>query len=59
MVPLYQKSPEHWARLMRNTVAFNASFFNTDRMVQQYIRNAYYPAPLLAPVNVTEEALVD
>jgi len=59
VVPLYQKSPEYWARLMRNTVAFNASFFNTDRMVQQYIRNGYYPAPLLAPVNVTEEALVE
>ena len=55
IVPLYQKSPEAWAKLMRTTLAFNGSFFNTDRMMQQYIRTAYYPAPLLAPVHVNEE----
>ena len=29
--------------MMRTTVAFNGSFFNTNRMVKQYTRNAYYP----------------
>ena len=28
-------------RMMRQAVAFNASFFNTHRMVQQYVANAY------------------
>src|SRR5665811_38807 len=42
VVPLYLKSPEAWGNLMRTTVAYNGSFFNTNRMVKQYIRNAYY-----------------
>jgi starch phosphorylase len=32
---------------MRNTLAFNGSYFNTNRMVKQYIRNAYYPVKLI------------
>ena len=43
MVPLYLQAPEKWARLMRTTLAFNGSYFNTNRMVKQYTRNAYYP----------------
>jgi glycogen phosphorylase len=56
-VPLYRDSPEKWARLMRSTLAFNASYFNTNRMVKQYARNAYYPANLVEKkVKVEEEA---
>jgi starch phosphorylase len=47
VVPLYRESPEKWARLMRTTIAFNGSYFNTDRMVRQYTRNAYFPGVLL------------
>jgi starch phosphorylase len=47
VVPLYLDAPEKWARLMRNTLAFNGSFFNTNRMVKQYTRNAYYPVKLI------------
>ena len=43
VVPLYRDAPEKWARLMRTTLAFNGSYFNTNRMVKQYARNAYYP----------------
>jgi hypothetical protein len=43
VVPLYLDAPEKWARLMRTTLAFNGSYFNTNRMVKQYTRNAYYP----------------
>lgn len=32
---------ERWLGVMRQTIAFNASFFNTHRMVQQYATNAY------------------
>jgi len=58
VVPLYLKSPEAWGNLMRNTVAFNGSFFNTNRMVKQYIRNAYYPLTMVEHVQVEEPAAV-
>ena len=54
VVPLYLKSPEAWGHLMRTTVAYNGSFFNTNRMVKQYIRNAYYPISLVQPAAVEE-----
>jgi starch phosphorylase len=47
VVPLYLAAPERWARLMRNTLAFNGSYFNTNRMVRQYARNSYYPVKLI------------
>jgi len=59
IVPLYRETPEKWARLMRNTIAFNGSYFNTNRMVKQYTRNAYYPVNLLESAKVVEEAFAD
>jgi glycogen phosphorylase len=59
VVPLYLDSPEKWARLMRTTLAYNGSYFNTNRMVKQYTRNAYYPVKLIEPVKVEEEAFAD
>ncbi|MDR3727057.1 MAG: alpha-glucan family phosphorylase [Terracidiphilus sp.] len=56
VVPLYVQAPEKWARLMRSTVAFNGSYFNTNRMVKQYIRNSYYPAKLIEQTKEVEEA---
>jgi starch phosphorylase len=47
VVPLYLAGREQWARLMRTTLAFNGSYFNTNRMVKQYVRNAYYPQKLI------------
>ena len=47
VVPLYRDAPEGWARLMRTTLAFNGSYFNTNRMVKQYTRNSYYPVKLI------------
>jgi glycogen phosphorylase len=41
--------------MMRTTLAFNGSFFNTNRMVKQYTRNAYYPVKLLETLAKTEE----
>jgi starch phosphorylase len=57
VVPLYLDAPEKWARLMRTTLAFNGSYFNTNRMVKQYTRNAYYPVTLIEKTKVEEEAL--
>jgi starch phosphorylase len=56
VVPLYLDAPEKWARLMRNTLAFNGSYFNTNRMVKQYTRNSYYPVKLIEAARVEEEA---
>ena len=41
VLPLYNRDGDGWARLMRSTIAFNASFFNTQRMLQQYVVMAY------------------
>lgn len=41
ILPLYYEAREKWIDVMRFSMAFNASFFNTQRMVQQYVLNAY------------------
>ncbi len=59
VVPLYLESRDHWARMMRTTLAFNGSYFNTNRMVKQYTRNAYYPVRLTQNTQVEEPAYAD
>lgn len=41
IAPLYYNNRAGWIEIMRRTIAVNASFFNTHRMVQQYAANAY------------------
>jgi starch phosphorylase len=41
ILPMYYKKREKCIEVMRHSIAFNASFFNTQRMVQQYVLNAY------------------
>ncbi len=41
IIPLFYSNPEKWKEIMRHCIAINASFFNTYRMAQQYIANAY------------------
>ena len=43
ILPLYYGLPFAYAEVMRSAIALNGSFFNTQRMVGQYVRNAYYP----------------
>ena len=38
---LYHRDRAAWIVVMRHAIALNASYFNTHRMVQQYIVNAY------------------
>jgi glycogen phosphorylase len=54
ILPLFYRQPEEWHNLMRSTVALNGSFFNTNRMLQQYVANAYYPQQ---NVNISTAAL--
>jgi starch phosphorylase len=41
ILPLFYGLPYSFAEVMRNAIALNGSFFNTQRMVMQYVRNAY------------------
>jgi len=41
ILPLYYQEPDKFAQVMRSAIDFNGSFFNTQRMLFQYVRNAY------------------
>jgi starch phosphorylase len=41
IVPMFYGRPNRYTEIMRNSIALNGSFFNTQRMVLQYIANAY------------------
>jgi glycogen phosphorylase len=48
ILPLFYGLPLAYAEVMRSAIALNGSFFNTQRMVEQYVRNAYFPASVVA-----------
>ncbi len=41
IIPTFYKHREMWIDIMRHSIAINGSFFNTHRMVQQYVLHAY------------------
>jgi starch phosphorylase len=41
LVPMFYGRPQRYTEVMRLAIALNASFFNTQRMVMQYVENAY------------------
>jgi len=43
IAPMYYKEPNQFASIMRSAIALNGSYFNTQRMVTQYLQNAYLP----------------
>jgi starch phosphorylase len=52
ILPLYYGLPFAYAEVMRSAIALNGSFFNTQRMVEQYVRNAYFPETTLTLAEV-------
>lgn len=48
ILPMYYGDREDFIHVMLNAIALNGSFFNTQRMVQQYVLNAYYRYRALA-----------
>lgn len=42
IMPLYYSQHDDYVRVMRNAIAINGSFFNTERMLNQYVARAYY-----------------
>ena len=41
VIPLFYRERDRWILLMRQVIALNASYYNSHRMVQQYVTNAY------------------
>ncbi|OPY66325.1 MAG: Maltodextrin phosphorylase [Syntrophorhabdaceae bacterium PtaU1.Bin034] len=42
IIPLFYKDNARFIDIMRHCIALNGSFFNTHRMMQQYVMNAYF-----------------
>jgi starch phosphorylase len=42
VIPLFYRDREHFLDVMRHAIALNGSFFNTQRMVLQYVLKAYF-----------------
>lgn len=41
ILPMFYERPHDYATIMRSAIAINGSFFNAQRMMFQYMRNAY------------------
>jgi starch phosphorylase len=42
IVPTFYRQRDQYIEIMRHTIALNGSFFNTQRMLQQYVAKAYF-----------------
>ena len=42
VVPMFNESRDRFVDVMRHAIALNGSFFNTHRMMQQYVLKAYF-----------------
>jgi glycogen phosphorylase len=47
IMPLFYLRPAAYAWVMRNAIAINGSYYNSQRMLVQYIKNAYYPSGII------------
>jgi starch phosphorylase len=45
VAPCFYDEPQQFLRIMRQAIALNASYFNTHRMVQEYMFEAYQGVP--------------
>ncbi|MCL2683706.1 MAG: alpha-glucan family phosphorylase [Synergistaceae bacterium] len=41
IIPLYYNNRHKWIEMMKSTIALNASYFNTHRVVKEYCEKAY------------------
>lgn len=41
VLPMFYRQREEYVRVMRNAIAINGAYFNTQRMMQQYVQRAY------------------
>lgn len=40
--PAYYERKSDFINIMKHSIALNGSFFNTQRMIQQYVTKAYF-----------------
>ena len=43
IIPMYYADRDRYVRIMRSALALNGSYFNTQRMLQEYLYKAYLP----------------
>jgi starch phosphorylase len=41
IIPMFYRDRDKYINIMKHCIALNASFFNTQRMIQEYVTNAY------------------
>ena len=51
IVPMYYSNPNAYGRVMQGAIAVNGSFFNTHRMVSQYLANAWFREAAAEPAS--------
>ncbi len=49
VAPLFYRDREAFLAIMRNAIALNGSFFNTERVLREYAETAYHPPGDRAP----------
>ena len=42
IIPLYYNNRDRYIEVMRQAISYNASYFNTERMLSQYVSKAYF-----------------
>ena len=42
IIPLFYQNRDRFIDVMLHSIALNGSFFNTHRMIQQYVLKAYF-----------------
>lgn len=42
IIPKYYNHKDKWIQMMQHVISHNASFFNTQRMISQYVTNCYF-----------------
>lgn len=50
ILPMFYGRPESYAEMMRHSIALNGSFFNAQRMLSQYVSDAYFDGKQTTPV---------
>jgi glycogen phosphorylase len=57
ILPLYYEQPNVWRCIMRSTIAIDGPYFNTQRMLKQYVLKAYCPEGRLVSAPAQEQVL--
>lgn len=58
IVPLFYGKPLAYGAVMRSAISINGSYYNAQRMLHQYVDNAYVPSPALVQDRKVREASV-